>query len=218
MTIALLQSTAANAGAVSTSTLAFGSNVTAGSLLVCHIWDGASGATFSASDNVNGSYHVDTFLGSTPATLAGAICSFAGAAAGATTVTFSVSGGGGQLRALIQEYSGIQTSAALDQVQGATFFTNSTPSSGNTATTTQPNELLVGSTFCANSGTVTAGSGFTIDANSNSNRPAAEWQAVSSTGAYAATFTLGAADGGVTLIATYIAAVAGNTAPIAWAR
>ena len=212
MAIALLQSTHSNAGAVTTATLAFPSNVTAWSMLVCHIWNAGTGATLSASDNVNGSYHLDNVLFNTPAGVIGGICTFPNAAAGATTVTFNASGGTGQLRCVIEEYSGIAISSPLDQIQSATFNATTTPSSGNTPTTTQANELLIGATFGANTHTDTAGSGYTLDPNGNNGRPSCEYQVVSVTGAYAAVFNIGSTDGGVTLIATYKALPSGPPA------
>src|SRR6185437_7059091 len=101
----LIQSAFKAAGAVSSSTLAFPSNITAGSLIVVHIWSGVANTnTSSSSDSKNGAHTQSAALANAAGSF---ICStnfFPNAAAGATTVTFSATASG-QLRCLIQEFS-----------------------------------------------------------------------------------------------------------------
>lgn len=211
MAITLLQSATKNAGGASSSTLAFGSNVTAASLLLSHVWHGVDNDTLTSSDNLNGSYHLDIGDHSAGGALTAAILSVANAIAGATTVTF---GGGGtsQLRVVTEEYSGIAPVSPLDQVQTSGQITNGTNfSSGATSATTQADELVVGNISVANSLASTAGAGFTLDTNSNSSRPSTEWKEVLAAGAQTATFTNTIATG-VCLVATYKAAAGGGPA------
>jgi hypothetical protein len=195
----LLQTASKNAGAVGSSTLAFPSNVTSGSLLVVYITINAATGTLSASDNVNGNYNVDVTAQGQNNT--GAICTFPGAAGGATTVTFSQSGAAGGLTCVIEEWSGIVPSTALDQIASVAYTSTSTPSSGSTPTTTQAYELLLGAVVMNIAQTVTPGTGWSLGRIQG--RIAVENQVVIATGAYAATFTLGASATGDCLISTY---------------
>ena len=208
MAITLLQSTSVNAGAVSSSTVSFPANVTPESLLIAHVWHGVDADTLTVSDNNNGPYHLDIGGHSPTGALTAAIFSFAGAKGLPTTVTFG-GVGGNQLRCLIQEYSGIVTGSALDQVMSSGEIINGTNfSSGPTNTTSQANELVIGNISIANSLAVTAGANFTLDGASNTGRPSVEYQVVSSIGTQTATFVNVAATG-VCLVATYKALVAG---------
>src|SRR5690242_18956388 len=91
MAITLLQSAFKGAGAVTSSTLAFPSAVTGGSLLVAHI-HAASGTTLTiaVSISVNGTYTSAIQAALSTANITAGIFFFPNAQAGATTVTFSV--------------------------------------------------------------------------------------------------------------------------------
>jgi hypothetical protein len=104
------------------------------------------------------------------------------------TMTYSQSFGGGAAEGMfLAEYSGATTfdKSSLFLNTSVTSFT-----SGSTSTTSNANELLVGTCNAGVSETWTAGTGYTIRQTDTASTPAAfEDQIVSSTGAYAATMT-----------------------------
>jgi hypothetical protein len=105
---------------------------------------------------------------------------------GATTITITLSGTPAFGETFAEEWSGLDPSNPLDQHVGTTG-TSTTPSSGN-VTTTSPVELVYGY-IIPNSGTLTAGSGFTV-----ATQPVAdlsEYSVVTTTGSVAATGTMG---------------------------
>ncbi len=125
-----------------------------------------------------------------------------GGAGHTVTCTRTTPGDGGVVRVHIQEWSNIAVSP-LDQTASQTNASG-TPTSGNTATTTQANEVLIGSDG-SNASDTGAGSGYSNYLNSlpAGHGVSMESQAVSSTGAYAATFTSGAAVTYAACIATF---------------
>lgn len=124
----------------------------------------------------------------------------AAAAAGANTVTVAMtSTNSSDVR--IYEFSGLATSAPLDQYNGAIGSTNP-PNSGN-VTTTVANELLFGSIATASNANA-AGTGWTLLQITTPNADADEYKIVSSTGTYSSTFD--AVGSMVTQIATFEAA------------
>jgi hypothetical protein len=208
MAIALLQSRNANPGGVSSSTLAFSSNTTAGSLLVAHIWIGNGASTMTASDNVNGAYNQDIIQQSpTHGAVSSGIFTFPNCAGGAATVTYTATGGG-QLRVIIEEYSGIASTTPLDQTGNSINLNNNTNWTVTlTGATTQANELVIAHTAASNSGTFTANQIGGLAANQdsvadNSGRPSVEYLAMSSTGTFTASWTNSANLGGL-CIASY---------------
>ncbi len=170
---------AAGAGATSPPTPAFvqgastiGSSltlpkaVTAGDLLVAGITtndagtdpvtgvsDGANGSWTRATSLAYGNGHVDLYY-------------LQNSKAGSLTVALAGSGGGALT---VAEYSGIATSAALDQVSSATG-SGSALKAGPTATIGGSGELVVGLGGQSNVGSgLTAGSGFTLRESAVSN-------------------------------------------------
>ncbi len=116
-------------------------------------------------------------------------------AGGATTITIAAAGGAfPDTAVIIQEWSGIVTSSGVDQIVGANTTAGTTYASGNTPTTTQASELLVGCLACDNNAPA-----FTGDASwSNLVTQAGfdlytsctvQYRLVSSTGAYGWTLT-----------------------------
>lgn len=91
----------------------------------------------------------------------------------------------------VQEFSGIAHSSAFDVTAG-TAATSANPDSGNTATTSQANELVfgaaLGGTFAINPGSGFSNSSSVNHVGSNGGNFAVESKVVSSAGAYSATF------------------------------
>jgi hypothetical protein len=113
-------------------------------------------------------------------------------AATASTNTVTVVNANNDSALYVFEVNGLLTSSAFDQ----SVFTNATtasPTSGNTPTTTSANELVIGILGMATNQTVTLGAGYSNlqTVNELSASGGSEEQIVSSTGAYAANFTIG---------------------------
>lgn len=189
MSIALVQSTGKDAGSVSSTTMAFASNVTAGSAIIASSRLSSGTATMTCSDNVNaGNYAADKTFADATNGITLCVQSKLNAGAGATTVTFTPSATT-TVRLIIDEFSGIATSSALDQTATG-GPTGSTSPSTSSVTTTQANELLFALITTSNSfGGFTAGSGYTLD-QTIASKFYSEYQVVSSTGSYVGNATI----------------------------
>lgn len=112
------------------------------------------------------------------------------------TITITFSGGGYYANASAFAVSGLVAASRVDQSATATG-TSGSPSSGNTANTTQADELLIGAIGVndgASTASFTAGAGYTAlpgDVSSAGLAIFPEYQVVSATGAYSAGGTLG---------------------------
>lgn len=93
---------------------------------------------------------------------------------------------------IVAEYSGALTSGALDKIVQTGQGFSTSPSSGATATTTQPNELIVGLTGFEGAGSpMTPGGTYTERVEAAGVRPAQmEDKTVSATGTYTADGTI----------------------------
>ena len=129
-------------GYVQSFTLTFASNVTATNKLFVILTYGAA-ETPSIADNRS-----NTWVKAVEAVNAGdrrtSIWYVESAAAGATTITISSGGNYADAAAIAWEYSGLATSSALDKTASATADAATSHNSGNTATTTQAAELIIG--------------------------------------------------------------------------
>lgn len=156
-----VQSRSLDSASASSHALAFSGAVGAGSLLLVGMRIGsASDLVTGVSDSVNGAWTRQTIRLQSTDAHTGYIYSRANSAAGTPTVTITLSSAAG-CRFGIQEASGF-TAAVIDQIASA-MGTSTNPSSGNTPTTTDPDELLFA--VLTNSGgaeTAVAGTGFTI--------------------------------------------------------
>jgi hypothetical protein len=135
MAIALVQTT--STGVSGTTTLAFSSNVTAGSCLVAVMCTTYVGGSPTASDNRNGAYIVPSAGMSTSSSSPVYVIQIyyvLNAAAGATTVTVVSTGVVKSIN--IYEFSGVATSAAIDVSNNASAFAGGSISSTLTTTVT----------------------------------------------------------------------------------
>jgi hypothetical protein len=191
-------------GAVTSSTLAYAANCTVGSLLVCalQVGTGGAGITLSVSDSVNGAWTLAEQTHNNNDNVA--LFYFANnQSAAKPTVTCTQTGGPGTMRFALEEWSGL-AGAPLDQVaSNASNGTTTSPSSGNTPTTTGANELVIGAISGASGvPTITAGGSATLDLNLTG-RLGMEYQIVSGLGAQAAAFVYGTADSFAAVCATF---------------
>lgn len=191
-----VQSKSKDSGSVTSDTLAFTSNTTAGNTIVAGVRIGANGRTLTLSDSTSNTYNQtaaqndavgDDLIGGYAQNIAGGAC----------TVTSAISGAAASMRWVIGEYGGLAT-ASFDKTAGA-VGSSTTPSSGNTATTTQANETLVGLIDAGDSQTgFTAGTSYTKREElivGGSLKIGLEDRDVTSTGTYAADATLAGASG-----------------------
>lgn len=209
---------------------AYGSNVTAGSLLVCEVGWYNTPTVSSVADGTN----TWTKIGATVT-----VASTGGnwninlwyamnAASGATTVTTTFSANPTIVHMICSEFSGIATSSALDQQRSDSAQTDpgtatDAVTSGATSATGANNELVVGASIAPpNAGTTTyaAGTSYTIPTNGTGNDGtwmafALEYMNLASAGAATATFTLSGVGAGTadtaTIVATFKEPAAGVT-------
>jgi hypothetical protein len=174
--------------------------VTANNTLVVHVGWGDAALTCSVSDGssyTSGAARVQTSSQSSQ------VFYLEAASGGTHNITATISGAGAPYRRIrAYEITGVATSSSLDQSTGQALASPGTGTdavtSGNTSTTTNANDFLMG--FAENvsetdpgSGTIAAGTNYTI---SGANQIlAAESRNVSSTAAYAGTFTQDASGG-----------------------
>jgi len=110
------------------------------------------------------------------------------------------------------EFSGIASTSWFDKTaEAADGGFGTALDSGNTATISQADELLIGAGAIGGDTTFTAGTSYTLFSNAGSTGLGAEWRIVSSAAAYKATFTTAAAGWWTASIATYKGAAAAAT-------
>jgi hypothetical protein len=195
--ITQIQAGTVHASSGTTTTAPLSSNVVVGhTILVAYGWNANDSPTLpTAADGLGNTYtliksYVNT-LGGDSNLAAIAVFSAPVTIAGSCTVTVTQSGGA-RAGAVALEYSGL--SGALDQFAEAEAITGTTLTTPSTPTTTSASELLfaVAVTISTNP-TLTAGSGYTIQAqgafSSAGATLGAETQLVSATGAYTASIS-----------------------------
>lgn len=160
--IAHVQSTANgnDCGTVTTCNLAYGSNVTAGSLLVAALSVGATARTITLSDSLTQTFVLASSGTNVTDGHATYIYYFANTAGGADTVTFSISGAASPLRIGVSEFSGAATASPVEKVNNASG-NSTTPASGNVTPTTD-GQLIFAVARNAAATTFTAGTDFTL--------------------------------------------------------
>lgn len=194
MAIARVQGNGTDAGSVTSAGLVFTANVTAGSLLIVAVRQ-LDGQTVTVTDNLNaGNYTQANHIVLTADTAGTYVFYKENAAAGATTVTVTMSGTS-RLRFAIDEFSGLITSSAFDQTAGAydSNAASTTPNSGATPVTTQAAELIYGAAFTGGTTvTFTQGATYTmaVDGSLTGQKVATEYKVVAATATYTADFTI----------------------------
>jgi hypothetical protein len=191
MSISLVQNTSNNVPGSSMS-LAFNSNVTAGNLLLVLVGNSTGGlsASYTVTDTLGNTYvslgQVEDVSGGPTSDLLWCVSN----GSGANTVSVSYTSGSG-LALHVAEFSGV---SYLDQNAASSDNTGTSADSGP-VTTNVANELLIGA-LCA-SGAPTVGSGWTLLSTQGATiRSSWEYQIVSSTGTYDATYTIGSGKSG----------------------
>ncbi len=159
--IKLVQHTSVDDGiaSLSSASLAFPANNTVGNWIGVGIRVGEPNETITVKDSKGNTYHGATQINQTGDGDTLAIFYAENIAAGANTVTVSVSSAD-TLRFAILEFSGVAPSGSIDQAI-ANQGSNASPNSGG-ITTTVNGDLLLGAIMSADEETYTAGSGFQI--------------------------------------------------------
>jgi hypothetical protein len=189
--IARVQSPTAANGSGTSVAKAFGSNVTAGSLLVAFATTDGSGTFTFSSTGAPSWANITPFL-----------CSISGqwisigycknAPAGATTVTCTFGAGGSFNGLIVSEYSGADAGAPLDvNTAGQNLSSSSTPTDSPMSATGA--DLVVSYLMLASAATISAGSGFTIIQQDTTDGAAAEDQILAGGGSIAPSFSLSSA-------------------------
>lgn len=174
---------------VTSIAVAFPSNVTVGSGLFAGVrGSSAPRSPVTFSDNKGNSW---TTLFTQDTSTVFAVGYALNAAAGATTVTATITGAAVNMRLNIFEVKGILTSGAKDQEANAGPTPSSSPSTGATGARVQASEVLLGFMRLGTGSTISAGSGFTL-LDDNGGVLGTEYQIVSSGGTDAITFSLAA--------------------------
>ena len=190
------------------------SGVAAGDSIIVGFAHGTFAGPVGCSDTKGNSYSVDADRNNGGAGRV-TICSAHGVAALAAgdqiTATYPAFSGYTTISA--NEFSGLQAAGAFDKSSTATG-NNHSPSSGFTAVTSQPDELLYGAIFFSgtNFATFSPGAGYTRTNPDLSGRPlASEYMFVSATGSYQANGATSKANQWAAAIATY---KAGTVVPV----
>jgi murein DD-endopeptidase MepM/ murein hydrolase activator NlpD/methionine-rich copper-binding protein CopC len=205
----------ANTVSGTTNAATFGSDVTTGNLVVVAIvfWNNLNNLSISSVvDNKGNSYQL---AACDPTTTNGAVepmcVYYAENVTGGSSFTVTATTDNSALITIaIHEYSGMATSSVLDKTAhtNAGGSANTSGNSGNTATTTQANELIFGAfTHLSGNTTATAGTNFTIRQNTDDNTSTeamyTEDRTVNATAAYNATITFAGSVDWRAIVATF---------------
>ena len=212
-TPAFVQSKSASTGSPGTTlAVTLTSSVTSGNALIAGAFDGSGiNKTITYTDNVNAGNFPNSDKNQNLAT-DGDTCNVSSrqnCAAGSTTVTAH---GGAINGIIVHEVSGLPTAAGsmVDQSASANP-TSATPSSGNTAASTNATDYVFG--FIGTSGsadTVTHGTGYTARETAGLGHIASEDLITSVTGVQAATFNVSPSDECAVFCVAYLSASAGG--------
>jgi hypothetical protein len=190
--IGLVQSNAIEGSGVGSVSVSFPTSNTAGNLIIAFVRMSSRGQSVTVTDSVGNAYADAVSQLQSNDGHQVHIFYARNIASGASTVKATFSAINNHPWLAIYEYRGLSTTNPLDQTASAQG-NSATPNSGATATTASANELLFAATGLPSSysGIVTAGNGYTILRQDTNTTPADnEGVAVTSTGAYAATFSV----------------------------
>ncbi len=213
--ITLVQHASVDGGiaAESSASLAFPSNNTLGNWIGVGIRVGQANETITVKDSKGNTYHNAAQINQTGDGDTLAIFYAENIAAGANTVTVSVSSAD-TLRFAILEFSGVAPSGSIDQAT-ANQGSNASPNSGS-ITETANGDLLLGAILTADEETVTAGSGFQIVESvpaAPNTKLIVEYQIQALSGSSSSSATLSSADPWAAAIAAFKAGSGGTSAP-----
>lgn len=220
--IAFVQTAASNNDAGATTIAqAFSARVTGGNTIIVAVsWDTSAGGTsLTCTDTQNNTYANATNVNDATNSQALAVCYAPNVAGGNTTVTATFTGSATFRRIIVNEYSGIATTAPVDATrtniaEGTAAIDNITSLA---ATTTVPGDLIFGAVMDdTNPNTsIDAGTGFTRR-NITSTQLMVEDRTQPAAGSIAATATFGTAHRYLAHVVAFKAATAGSG--VAWSN
>jgi hypothetical protein len=203
--IALIQSKALQGSAVGALAVAFPSPNTGGNLIIAFVRMSSASQTVRVTDTFGNAYTDAVSQVQTADGHQVHIFYARNVVGGSNTVTATFSSTNNHPWLAIYEYSGLSTTNPLDQTahaQGA----SSSPSTGATGATASASELIFSATGFpySYSGTVTAGSGYTLQQQDTAtSRAVTETALVTSTGSYQGTFSLSSSTNWSAVLATF---------------
>lgn len=192
MAIAFVQSKAASSGSttVSSQAVTFTGANTAGNLLVAFVQASGTAMTDLTVADSRGNTWVpaSNFFHDGNSGFGIRMHYVSSCLAGSNTVTGTLVGATSAFTVVaVHEYSGFG-GAVIDKISTNSGISSTTVSLGPTATTTDPNEVVVAMWMAGGSSTA-AGSGYTLRENTTMSGGGTEYQIVSATAAYTATAT-----------------------------
>jgi hypothetical protein len=200
--IAYVQGNVGGYTAVTSLNVAFTSANTAGNLIVVTARTSTQNRTWTLSDTRGNTYYLARQFNSTDEPNADLRVYYAyNVAAGANSVSLSISGAATRLGLSVREYRGFGSANPLDQsaaASGSSAFLNS-----GTVTTTTADELIVGFGTTSNTATFTAGAGFSNLLQNFAGRLASQDRIVSSAGTYNSTMSISPAFGWSSMVVTF---------------
>lgn len=212
----VVQFTGVSSGNAANASRTFVSSTTSGNAIYVVLSDYRSAGTITCADNKGNSFsQAVTRVGSDPASNITVFYAENITGGASHQITCTITSSAFFTFAIIEVASSL-TAASLDRTTSAAG-TSTTPSTGNTAVTSQADEILIGG-MTQNSGVVTLSAGtnytqFYEEEDWNSFQPLhAEYRIVSSAAAYAATWTTGSSADWAAVIATFKAAGGGGGA------
>ena len=211
--IALVQHAGKDAGTTTSSSLAFGSNNTAGNWIGVAIRAAKTGQVFTVTDTRGNTYRKAIQFNETSDQTSLALYYAENIAGGANTVTVADTLTGASLRFAIFDNSGVASTNSLDVTSGAQGVSGQLNS--GSATTTSNGDLVLGVAATANSATVTPGTGFVMQERVpvTGMRLAVEDRRQTAAGPTAATMTFTASETWGAIMASFRAAVSGPPLP-----
>src|SRR5215469_1908592 len=205
--ISLVQSTSSFATGAPSISQAFANANTQGNLIIAFIRMSTTTQSVTVTDSAGNSYTQAIAQGQSTDGHQIHIFYAKNINGGANTVTATFSATNNHPWIAIYEFSGLSTTAPLDQVAAAQG-SNSTANTGLTPATTAANELVFAGLGLPASSSVTmsAGSGFALlqqDTATSTSRATNEDRVVNATGQYAGTFTLSGSSNWSAVVATF---------------
>ena len=214
--IALVQSGAGGGSGVGSLSVAFPSGNAAGNLIIAFVRMSTSSQTVTITDRTGNVYTDAVAQAQTTDGHQVHVFFAKNVAGGPNTVTATFSASNNHPWLAIYEYRGLSATSPLDRTARAQG-TSTMASSGATAATAAPNELLFAATGMPASytGTATAGAGYAMQRQDTSTSRAATATGVtSSAGSYSGTFSLSASTNWSAVFATFAAASSPTTSTL----
>jgi subtilisin family serine protease len=194
---------------------AFLSSNTAGNLIIAFVRMSSTSQTVTITDSLGNSYARAVSQTQTSDGHQVHIFYAKNIVGGANTVTAAFSASNNHPWLAVYEYSGLSATNPLDQTAHAQG-SNASPSSGASAMTTNPNELMFSGIGIVNSyaGTTTAGANYALQQqDTGTSRAATETTIATSTAAFTGTFALSAPTNWSVVLATFAAESSGTGGP-----